>query len=234
MARMEPRDGEAFFAGYRIAYRVLGEGPAVVLVKPHRLPKDYDLLTLLSARHQVIQIEPLGFGRSERPADYPPEGIHEQVLAVLDAESVDRFVVWGYSQGGSMAAAVAQATPRVAALIVGAAPLVDRPTDAWMARMDREQRVPVAPRTFWHWFKRFDWLAELERMPCPRLVYGGTDDQHHVRHIRRHGEALTGRGVTVIEFPGLDHDTCLREPALSTQVVPEVTDWLDHNLNAGW
>lgn len=235
MGRMEPRDGEVLFAGYRLTYRVLGEGPAVVLVKPHRLPKDYELFALLSDRCQVIQIEPLGFGRSERPADYPPEGIHEQVLAVVDAEAVDQFVVWGYSQGGCMAATVAQAVPsRVAALIAGGASLIDQPTDAWMARMDREQRVPVAPRTFWHWFKRFDWLDELAGMPFPRLVYAGTADRNQARHLRRHGDALTARGVTVLQFPDLDHQACHSEPALSATIVPEVTGWLEHNLGEAY
>ena len=68
----------------------------------------------------VIQVEPLGFGASDRPVDHPPIGINDQVLAVADREAVDRFIVWGYSQGGAKTAGIAQATPRVAAVVVGA------------------------------------------------------------------------------------------------------------------
>jgi hypothetical protein len=39
------------------------------------------------------------------------------------------------------------------------------------------------------------------------------------------------RGVTVMEFSGLDHRTCGAEPALSTRVVPSVIDWLDANVS---
>jgi hypothetical protein len=53
-----PRDGRASFAGHSIAYRVAGRGPALVLVKPHRHPRDYRQLRLLADRYRVIQMEP--------------------------------------------------------------------------------------------------------------------------------------------------------------------------------
>lgn len=231
----EVRSGQAEFAGHRIAYRVAGHGPALVLLKNDRYSTISDELRLLSDRYTVVQISPLGFGRSDRPRDYPREGIHEHVLAVLDHEEVDRFVVWGYSQCGAMAAAVAQATPRAAGMVSGGFSLVDGgPTDARLSHMDREQRVPVAPRAFWHWRKRFDWLDELAAMRCPRLLYVGTEDRLQALGVRRTREALTERGVTVIEFDGLDHRTCAREPALSTRVVPTVLDWLDESVGTGW
>jgi hypothetical protein len=42
-----------------------------------------------------------------------------------------------------------------------------QPTDAWVDRMDRQQRVPIAARTFWRQFKQFDWVEELAAMRCP-------------------------------------------------------------------
>jgi pimeloyl-ACP methyl ester carboxylesterase len=145
----EPRSGRVQFAGHSIAYRVAGHvGATLLLVKPHRHPRDYPQLRLLAGRYRVIQVEPLGFGASGRPLDYPGAGLHEQVLAVADHEAVDQFALWGYSQGGAMAAAVAQASPRVTALICGGFSLTTEPTAAWMNRMEREQRVPVAARVF--------------------------------------------------------------------------------------
>ncbi|WP_179790316.1 alpha/beta fold hydrolase [Actinopolymorpha rutila] len=225
------RVGRTEFAGHGISYRVVGSGPALVLVKPHGLPRIYDLMAPLSDRYTVIQIEPLGFGWSDRPSDYPLAGVHEQVLAVLNQEGVDSFVVWGYSQGGAMALAIAQATPRVTGMVAGGWSPMGAPTDAWMRRADREQQIPIASRAFWRWYRRFDWLDELAAMQCPKLVYAGSGDRPRVsgpRGIPRARDALTQRGVTLMEFGGLDHRTCNTEPALSNSVVPAVLDWLDN------
>src|SRR5262249_37356451 len=96
------------FAGYRLRYTAAGSGPAVILPKKDR--SDYVPFERLADRYTMVQIEPLGFGRSERPADYPTAGLHEQILTVCDAEGIGEFAVWGYSQGGAMACAIAQAT----------------------------------------------------------------------------------------------------------------------------
>lgn len=234
MVEVQPRSGRVSFAGHGISYRVAGSGPALVLVKPHRYPKDYLQLRLLADRYQVIQVEPLGFGASDRPHNFPAAGLHEQVLAVVDREAVGRFVVWGYSQGGAMAAAVAQASPRVAAVVAGGFSLATQPTDAWVDRMDREQRVPVAARTFWHQFKRFDWIEELAAMMRPRLLYVGGEDRVHAAGLRRTRASLADRGATVVEFDGLDHRACDCEPAVSTRIVPTVVGWLDNMVGSGW
>jgi pimeloyl-ACP methyl ester carboxylesterase len=224
------RNGWVEFAGHRVSYGVAGDGPALIIVKPHRYPKEYIELSQLSDRFRVIQVSPLGFGDSDRPEDYPPAGIHEQVLRVADSEAADRFVIWGYSQGGAMAVAVAQASARVTALVAGGCSLLDRPTDAWIKRMDREQRVPVAARAFWHWYRRFDWLRELGAMQFPKLVYVGTMDRQQASGVRRSYELLRGQGVSVVQFDGLDHLTCHRDPDFSQRVVPTLVKWLDESL----
>jgi pimeloyl-ACP methyl ester carboxylesterase len=131
------------------------EWPVLVVLRLHRFPKERIAFRLLSGRFAVIEVDLLGFGDSDRPLEYPQGGVHEQVLAVLDQEAV------GYSQGGAMAASIAQATSGAAAVVCGGYALVGFPTDAFMRRMDRELRVPIASRTYWHCFKRFDWLEEL-------------------------------------------------------------------------
>ena len=97
------------FAGHVVRYAVAGRGPAVVLLKKDR--GSYVPFERLADRYTMVQIEPLGFGGSDRPANCPPGGVHEQVLRVCDQEDVAEFAVWGFSQGGAMACAVAQATP---------------------------------------------------------------------------------------------------------------------------
>jgi pimeloyl-ACP methyl ester carboxylesterase len=234
MVEVQPRSGRVPFAGHDISYRVAGRGPALVLVKPHRYPKDYLQLRLLADRYQVIQVEPLGFGASDRPHRLPGAGLHEQVLAVVDREAVDRFVVWGYSQGGAMAAAVARASPRVVAMVAGGFSLATQPTAAWVDRMDRQQRVPNAARTFWRQFKRFDWVAELAAMGCPSLLYVGGEDRVQAGGLRRTRASLADAGAIVVEFDGLDHRTCDREPAMSTRIVPTVVDWLNNTVGSSW
>ena len=206
----------------------------MVLVKSNRYPRDCRQLALLSGRYRVIQVEPLGFGASGRPHDYPRAGLHEQVLAVADREAVGRFVVWGYSQGGAMAAMVAQASPRVAGMIAGGFSPATEPTAAWSARMEREQRVPAAARAFWQRFARFDWTEELAAMGCPRLLYAGQDDSTRAAGLRRTLASLTDGGATVVEFDGLDHRTCNDEPAMSARIVPAVAGWLNDRVGSSW
>jgi hypothetical protein len=85
---VDPRSGQALFGGHRVCYRLADDGPPSVLAKPHRRPKDYIQLRLLSARLLVVQVEPLGFGDSDRPADYPLAGLREQVLSVPDRSAL--------------------------------------------------------------------------------------------------------------------------------------------------
>jgi pimeloyl-ACP methyl ester carboxylesterase len=222
------RLGRAEFAGHGIAHRVLGRGPTIAVVKPHRGPKVYEFVSVLSRRYTLVQIEPLGHGWSDRPSPHPTGGVHEQVHAVLDQEGVDRFVIWGYSAGGAMAMAVAAASDRVTAMVCGGWSPAERPNEAAMERGG----TPAGQRAFWHWYAAFDWMDELGAMQIPRLVYVGTDDGPRMRGPRgipRTRGALSERGVTVMELGGLDHLTCMAEPAFSARVGPAVTSWLDHS-----
>lgn len=80
--------------GARIAYRVSGDGPAIVLMRNNRRPLDLPAVAELSRQFRVLQIHPVGFGASDRPDEYDFGSIGDQVLAVCDQEGVDRFAVW--------------------------------------------------------------------------------------------------------------------------------------------
>ena len=222
--------GRAEFGGHGISYCVLGSGPSLVLVKPHRGARVYDFAAWLAARYTVIQIEPLGYGWSDRPQHHPPGDIHAQIHAVLDAEGIDRFVVWGYSAGGAMAMAVARESLRVTAMVCGGCSPADRVSEAVLRRMDREQRPAISQRQFWRWHSGINWLEELATIKVPKLVYVGSEDGPRVggpRGVTRTRSDLVAQGVTVLEFGGLDHATCMSEPAFSARVGPAVTQWLD-------
>jgi hypothetical protein len=68
----------------------------------------------LKRRWRVIAIDPFGHGLSERPHspdDYDAAGVTADLVAVLDAEKVERATVWGYSRGGWLACNLAARHP---------------------------------------------------------------------------------------------------------------------------
>jgi pimeloyl-ACP methyl ester carboxylesterase len=147
----------------------------------------------------------------------------------MDQEAIDRCPVWGYSAGGAMALAMAQASARVTAVVSGGWSPAERQSDAAVRRIDRLGRMPAGQRAFIDWYRRFNWLEELAVMAIPRLVYVGTDDGPRMRGPRgipRTRSALIDAGVTLLEFDGLDHLTCMSDPAFSTYVGPAILDWL--------
>lgn len=114
-----------------VAYSVSGDGVPLVLLpgfqtasRSWQEPSDY--LGLL-AGFKVIRIDPLGHGDSSRShdeADYTSDNVVGHVTAVLDAESIDRAHIWGFSRGGQIAALCAELTPqRCLSAVLGATPL---------------------------------------------------------------------------------------------------------------
>lgn len=85
--------------GASVAYRVAGDGRAIVLIKNTKHPVDFPVAELLASNFRTLQIQPVGFGASDRPARYDFGSIDHQVLTMLDAEHVDNFIVWGFPNG---------------------------------------------------------------------------------------------------------------------------------------
>lgn len=81
------------FDGHRLAYRVSGQGPTLVVLSLYRRREDMMQARVLSDTYQVFQVAPLGYGYSNRVPGYTGERLAEQVLQVLDHHGVDRFVV---------------------------------------------------------------------------------------------------------------------------------------------
>lgn len=227
------------FDGHRLAYRATGEGPALVVMSLYRRREDVVQCQVLSDRWRVFQIQPLGYGYSERVPGYAGEALADQVLAVLDHHRVDRFVVWGYSQGGAMAACVARATPRTAGLVCGAFSILDHPSDAQMRRMDRRLPPDAASRSLWAWVRRFNWAEELRTMPCPSLLYWGSEDRH-AKGLRRARALLGGQDlfggqeVEFVEYEGLGHEAGGEPQFLADAVIPMVVDWTARRLGPTW
>jgi hypothetical protein len=129
-----------------------------------------------------------------------------------------------------MTCAIAQATPRARLVVCGGFNVLQGPWDGWLARMNRERRIPTGNRTFWNSFHAFDWYVELRRLRAPMLTYFGSLDRQRVAVKDQH--ILRGSGVDVVEFAGLDHSRCgltdSGSPATAT-----VTAWLGAQWLAG-
>jgi pimeloyl-ACP methyl ester carboxylesterase len=188
---------------------------------------------VLSARFQVFQVFPLGYGYSDRVPGFAGKRLVDQLLAVLDPHGVDRFVVWGYSKGGAMALGIGRATPRAAGVVCGGfwPGLV---TPALIRRLDRRLRADHPSRSLWWWFKDFDWSEELSKMSCARLLYWGSEDRQMAQRLRSTREELALQNVDFVEFPELDHAGCAAPDALETQIVPSVESWFQRSLRGVW
>jgi len=110
--------------GTTIRYDAAGSGPEVILLHGSALSRvmwrGLGYVSGLSD-YRTLRIDLRGHGRSGKPHEqeaYRMDRFVEDVLAVMDAESVDTATVMGYSLGGRLAFALAEAAPdRVSSLV---------------------------------------------------------------------------------------------------------------------
>ncbi len=113
--------------GFHINSQTFGDGPGVLLISGLLQAGqdwiDTGYIELLSLSHRVVAVDPLGFGKSDKPHDvdaYDLDGQVTDMIAVLDEVGIEEAVVWGYSMGCVLATALAtQHSDRTAALVVG-------------------------------------------------------------------------------------------------------------------
>jgi pimeloyl-ACP methyl ester carboxylesterase len=111
--------------GVRIAYDVAGEGPGLVLLHGWGCDRTWwdhaGFTSMLASDFRILNIDLRGHGASDKPhepAAYRAENVVGDVLAVADAEGIDRFALWGLSYGGWFGWFVADQVPhRVTALV---------------------------------------------------------------------------------------------------------------------
>jgi pimeloyl-ACP methyl ester carboxylesterase len=113
------------YGGQRLAYTIHGEGPPTVLTPGLLLSQKMQtpLAKSLAKRgNQVITLDPLGHGSSDRPRQmwrYSIPEFAQQVIALMDYLELDRAVVGGTSLGANISLEVAAAAPeRLAGAII--------------------------------------------------------------------------------------------------------------------
>jgi pimeloyl-ACP methyl ester carboxylesterase len=119
---------EAISRGHRIYYETQGFGPPLVLIPGlMQTVKRWELAGYqpLASRYQLVVLDTLGHGRSDRPDDataYDRRGVAEDVVAAMDDAGLSKAHVWGYSRGATIAVNVASLYPdRVRSLVLGGA-----------------------------------------------------------------------------------------------------------------
>jgi pimeloyl-ACP methyl ester carboxylesterase len=113
--------------GFNISYRSEGSGDPVLLLQGWSRQADdwwdQGYVEALAEEYRVVAVDRLGHGQSDKPHDpalYLEEVIVSDLVAVLDAERIERLLVWGFSMGATNAASLAVSHPgRVAALVCG-------------------------------------------------------------------------------------------------------------------
>ena len=151
--------------GTRIAVRVAGDGPPLVLL--HGFPQNHrcwlPVLPRLAARHRCILLDLRGYGESDAPRDDPRHERYSKrrmagdVATVLDALGIARAHVAGHDRGARVAYRLALDHPdRVDRLVI----LEVVPTAAFWDAWD----APLAMSAY-HW----TFLAQPAPMP-ERLI----------------------------------------------------------------
>jgi class 3 adenylate cyclase len=114
--------------GTRIAYATVGQGWPVVRIRPWFTHLEFEWenpmwrssIDSLSVRHLLIRHDGRGMGLSDHQVtDYSPEAQVRDLEAVIDALNLERFALYGVSQGGATAITYAVRYPeRVSHLIL--------------------------------------------------------------------------------------------------------------------
>jgi pimeloyl-ACP methyl ester carboxylesterase len=235
----------------RVEYEDVPGDPALVpLLFLHeglgsvRLWRGFHRQIAAATGRRAVAFSRLGHGGSDLPqGKRTPRYMHDEsagtVPAVRAALGLERVVLVGHSDGGSIALLHAAASD-VAGLVV-LAPHVfveeaglrgieqarrDYLEGGLRARMARHHRDPDV--TFWHWndgwlddaFRDWDIRPELAGITCPALCVQGTTDPYgtvvHVEAIRD-----TAAGPVTLEVLDCGHAPHLERPADTEAAVTE-------------
>ena len=242
--------------GHSISYRSEGSGSPLVLLCGWSWWADtwWDAgyVNALAENYKILAVDRLGHGESDKPhdpAEYLEPLIVSDITAVLDAEQVDRAIVWGFSLGAKNAASLAVMEPaRVEALVCGGGGPLQGPnyrrervldvadlmkTDSGMTRM--LQSIGTSDDGVAESFERNDsaalsaclagtaeWFPAAEDVGAPSLWYMGGDDAEGFS--AKDFELADRTGVEVHVIPGADHVASFRG---ANDVLPLVRPFLD-------
>jgi len=225
------------FDGTRIAYEVYGQGPAVMLLHgAGKTRQDWvtaGYINRLSQAFTVIAVDLRGMGDSQvrtEPVDYAIDRLCDDLCAVAEGCGVQRFAVWGYSLGGSLARYLAVRSKDVNGLIVVGAPLnqVDNPrlnlyvdgfiekwrpiVEAYKAgQLDSQDQEALIKSGALVWSAFFPAMRlwpemDLGTLRCPVLLVVGEADQDVIAWVNLNRSRLDNSQVKVEIVAGINHE----------------------------
>jgi pimeloyl-ACP methyl ester carboxylesterase len=230
-------EGRVAHDGARIWFATFGSGPPVILLHGGDASSDYwgdQIPALLAAGHRVIVIDSRGHGRSTRdtrPLGY--ELMESDVIAVMDALSIDHADVVGWSDGAILGLIMAMKHPeRVTRVFAFGAnmdlhgfnpmgalsPIVPKVGAALAANYARLSPTPGGYGAFSKAVLAMQ-LREPNYTPPELAAIKGpaiaiVDGEHEEFILRQHTEYLarTIPGAKLIILPGVSHFAPLQDP----------------------
>jgi len=204
---------------------------------------DAGYVSRLQQAFTEIALDLRGHGESgmpTNPADYTTDKMVQDILAVADACSIERFTVWGMSYGGNISRYLATQSDRVTRLILMGTKL--GPGVSGQLRQDAVEFCAYWPQVLQAnragtldfaslsqndqdmlnqfnipvmlgWVgAMLDWpVVEPADFHCPVLWLLGTEDQQAVASFEEYKPALEGSTVQVHVFEGLNHEQVFDE-----------------------
>jgi pimeloyl-ACP methyl ester carboxylesterase len=197
----------------------------------------------LQSDFTVVTVDLRGHGESGMPTDpaeYTSEKMSQDILAVADACSVKRFIIWAMSYGTKICRYLSVHSERVTKLIMMEAQLGLGASDQlrqdavdfcahWppilQAQRDGTLDLESLSQSDQDMIKSFNvplvlpWVRALLDWPsiepadfrCPTLWLAGSEDQHAIASIKEREESLKGSLVQVHIIEGLDHSQVFDE-----------------------
>lgn len=245
--------------GTRIAFEITGTGPALVLLHggghDRRSFHNQGYVDRLQHAFTVITMDIRGNGESDKPtvqSQYTTEKHCQDILAVVDACGVDRFVLLGFSYGGNIGRYLASVSDRVTAFIMigipfGAAaqggfrqfieelhtfwpPILRAQADGTLdpSTLSEEDREYLAegnvPITLAWLGAMLDWQPiEPSDLLCPSLWLVGSENEGAMASVKSYSEVLKASTVQVKVMIGLNH---AQEFSEIDQVLPVITNYI--------
>lgn len=217
--------------GQTLAYRVIGEGPTLVLVHGFQGtgPVHWETpgtAARLAENFQVIILDNRGHGNSDKPLEASQYGLAmvEDVRRLLDHLEIDSTYLAGYSMGSWIGLKFAAAYPeRVGALAVGGGGFRDFSAKQFDQVLN-ELALPFLhpgydPRAFEACSDAFPEFqlteAEVAALPDPLLGIAGSEDFAR-EQVERLGEARPD--ATVVIVPENGHNSTLFAPEFQAEL----------------
>jgi pimeloyl-ACP methyl ester carboxylesterase len=229
------RVGDIVANGVSIHYAVIGHGPPVILLHGGLANMDYwgNQVPALTPRHAVILMDSRGQGRSARDA----QGIRydlmaDDVVALLDALSVPRADVVGWSDGAIIGLDLALRHPtrvgRIVAFAANANPsgvregVEKNPVFAAYIARARREYAALSPTPGAYdsllaslskmWSSEPNWTAATLRGIKSKVLIMDGDHDEAIRRDHTEWMARTIPGASLVILPTASHFAFLQDP----------------------